>query len=205
MAGGLTLAVIPRHHGAWVDEPALNLNDARDIRSSLLGDGEAYARLVRRYQESIARYLWRFSRDAAVHEQLLQDVFVEAYFSLRTYADRAPFEHWLKRIATRTGYRFWKRRRHLEARRISSLEDGPAPLAKADQTADAQEAAQSVHAVLSRLPPRDRLVLTLMYFEEQSVEQIASLTGWTRTMVKVQAFRARGRLRKLLRQEECPS
>ena len=69
-----------------------------------------------------------------------------------------------------------------------------------EQRADAMEpteAAVLLHQLLAQLPPRDRLVLTLRYVEEHSVEAAAELTGWTRTMVKVQAWRARGKLRKL--------
>jgi len=64
----------------------------------------------------------------------------------------------------------------------------------------AEEAAAAVHAVLERMSVRDRLVLTLMYLEECSVAETARLTGWSQTMVKVQAHRARGRLKKLLQQ-----
>ena len=52
-------------------------------------------------------------------------------------------------------------------------------------------------AVLARLAPRDRLVMTLMYLEQCTVAQIAELTGWSESLVKVQAFRARRRLRRL--------
>jgi RNA polymerase sigma-70 factor (ECF subfamily) len=62
----------------------------------------------------------------------------------------------------------------------------------------ASEAAQLVHLLLEKLPPRDRLVLTLLYLQGNSVEEAAQLAGWSRTMVKVQAFRARGKLKKLM-------
>jgi RNA polymerase sigma-70 factor (ECF subfamily) len=55
-----------------------------------------------------------------------------------------------------------------------------------------------LHRVLDRLSPRDRLVVTLLYLENHSVADTASLTGWSQAMVKVQAFRARSKLRKLL-------
>jgi RNA polymerase sigma-70 factor (ECF subfamily) len=45
---------------------------------------------------------------------------------------------------------------------------------------------------------RDRLVLMLIYLEGCSVAEAAEATGWSRTMVKVQAHRARRRLRALL-------
>jgi RNA polymerase sigma-70 factor (ECF subfamily) len=51
---------------------------------------------------------------------------------------------------------------------------------------------------LAELPPRDRLVLTLLHLEELDTQAIAERLGWSRTLVKVQAFRARQKLRKLL-------
>ena len=50
-----------------------------------------------------------FSRQPAVAEEMVQDVFVEAYLSLRGFRGSAPFAHWLQKIATRVGYRYWKR------------------------------------------------------------------------------------------------
>jgi RNA polymerase sigma-70 factor (ECF subfamily) len=55
-----------------------------------------------------------------------------------------------------------------------------------------------VHRVLAQLPPRDRLVLTLVYLQGCTIDEAATLAGWTRTMTKVQAHRARGKLKKLL-------
>ena len=55
-----------------------------------------------------------------------------------------------------------------------------------------------MHALLARLPPRDRLVLTLIYLDGCSVAEAAELTGWSQTMTKVQAHRARKKLKKLL-------
>jgi len=63
---------------------------------------------------------------------------------------------------------------------------------------EAAEAADLLHRLLEQLSTRDRLVLTLQYFEELDNEQIAEHTGWSKTMVKVQSHRARRRLRALL-------
>jgi RNA polymerase sigma-70 factor, ECF subfamily len=51
--------------------------------------------------------------------------------------------------------------------------------------------------LIDRLPPRDRLVLVLIYVEGHTVDQAAQLAGWSKTMVKVQVFRARRKLRAL--------
>ncbi len=178
----------------------VDIEDLQDIHASLGGDGEAYGRLVRRHQQAIARYVWRFSREPGVCEELVQEVFVQAFFSLRSFRGRSPFAHWLRRIATRVGYRYWKDRRR-DRERTQPLDADACVLAAAGNLA-AGEAAEAVHSLLGRLAPRDRLVLTLMHLEGLSTEEIADLTGWTRTLVKVQAHRARRRLRAMLEQQE---
>jgi RNA polymerase sigma-70 factor (ECF subfamily) len=174
--------------------------DAEEIRAALGGDHAAYGRLIERHQEAIGAYLWRFTRDPTIHEELVQELFVEAYFGLRGYRGEGRFPHWLKRIATRVGYRYWKRRER-DRRHVPLQDDVWSTVSRdgASQCAS-NEAAQIVHSVLERLPPRDRLVLTLLYLQGHSVAEAAELSGWTRMMVKVQAFRARGKLKRLLEQ-----
>jgi RNA polymerase sigma-70 factor (ECF subfamily) len=192
-------AVVASEQEDFMDqaEPDAQVDEA-DVRASLDGDGQAFGRLVQRYQAPIAAYLWRFTRQRADWEELIQDVFVEAFVSLPGYRAEAPLLHWLKRIATRVGYRYWRRR---QAQRREK------PIREAEATADrfdalsAGEASELVHALLARLSPRDRLVMTLVYLEECSTREIAQLTGWSESLVKVQAYRARKRLKKLCNQE----
>lgn len=61
-----------------------------------------------------------------------------------------------------------------------------------------RQAAELVHMLLSKLPHRDRLVLTLRYLEQCSVEETARRTGWSISLVKVQTYRAKQKLKKLL-------
>lgn len=181
--------------------------DLEDIGRCQSGDGEAYRRLVERHQERVAAMMWRFSRDPETHEALVQDVFVEGYLSLSGYRARAPFSHWLGRIATRVGYRFWKKQARERAYLTVPLEEwDQLPANDPDDMAPSQ-AAELLHRLLGQLPPRDRLALTLRYFEDRSVEEVAHLTGWSLTMVKVQLWRARKKLRRLFeqaRREENP-
>lgn len=170
--------------------------DRRDIAESLRGGEDAFARLVRRYQPEIARQMHRFTRDRLQLEELVQEVFVQAYLSLRGFKGDAPFLHWLRRIATRVGYRHWRRisrERTLNADLRESLRN-PA-LARME---DPSEAAELLYRLLEQLPARERLVLTLLYFEECGTREIAERTGWSRPLVKVCAFRARKRMRQML-------
>jgi len=182
--------------------PAVDPAELREVQAAARGDGEAYARLVRRHQQAVGAYLWRFTRNRGQWEELVHDTFVEAYFSLPGFRGRSPLLHWLRKIATRVGYRYWKQQARLRRRPTVPLQcwdlvarDDPPP-------PDPEQAAATVHAMLGQLGPRDRLVLTLFYLEGCPVAQIAQLTGWSRTMVKVQAHRARNRLKKLLQNRE---
>ena len=172
--------------------------DLEDIRQSRNGDSDAYRRLIERHQNYIGRILWRFSRDKRVHEELLQDVFVEAYLSLGSYRQKAPFAHWLSRIATRVGYRHWKKTKRQKSAQSFTLQEWDQIAEEEAEQIDPNGAAQAVHTLMEKLSPRDRLVLTLRYLEQCSVTEAARQTGWTKTMVKVQTFRALRRLEKLL-------
>jgi RNA polymerase sigma-70 factor, ECF subfamily len=172
-----------------------------DIRRSQNGEPEAYRRLIEAHQQYVGQLLWRFARDTAVHEELVQDVFVEAYFSLHSYKGKAPFAHWLARIATRVGYRYWKKADARTGELTFEEWDRVASVDKHDTTS---EAGEMLFRLLGQLPPRDRLVLTLRYVDECDVAEVAHRTGWTQTMVKVQTLRAKAKLKKLfdLKQKE---
>lgn len=174
--------------------------DWDDIQASLGGDEAAFERLILRHQEQIARLMWRFSRDSAVCERLVQDTFVEAYFSLKSYKAKAPFLHWLKKIGTRAGYQFWKEQD--KARRFLPLEELDFAGKSSDEELEPGKAAEILHALLSRLGRADRLVLTLMYFEDCSTKEIAQRTGWTRAAVKMRALRARRKIKKIAEKEK---
>ncbi len=180
------------------DNDAGAIPDSReleDIRRSKNDDSHAYRRLVEQHQPTVSKLLWRFTRDRNEHEELTQQVFVEAYMSLSSYRAKAPFEHWLARIATRVGYRFWTANRRKE----QSLPDEVwNRIAKpAADAPDSEAAAKLVHHLLAQLPPRDRLVLTLRYIQQCDIEQTAYRTGWTKTLVRVQTHRAINKLKKL--------
>ena len=173
---------------------AVNADDT-DVRACLDGDGEAYRRIVERHQDHVAAIMWRFTRDRDEHEELVHDVFVEAFLGLAKFRGDAPLEHWLARIATRVGYKLWRRRAR-DRQQVSLAEWQEVGERKSDLRPG--EAAELVHRLLAMLSPRDRLVMTMRFVDERTVEETAALTGWSETMVKVQTWRARRKLKGLL-------
>ena len=167
------------------------------VKRALNGDDDAFGKIIESYQGQITIQMRRFSSDRTVQEELVHDVFVEAYMSLKSYRANAPFIHWLRKIAVRVGYRFWKRKKKISenAMSLSSLEN----IEEAAELVNTPNAASELlESLLELLSTRNRLVLTLLYWDGYSVVEAAELTGWSTAMVKVQAFRARKRLKKLI-------
>lgn len=138
-------------------------------------------------------------------EDLVQEVFLKVLSRVDRYrpVDGIPFEHWVSRVAVRTcldALRSERRRPVATAEPLSPpVEAWLARLTGQSVAApdDVVAARDLVGRLLGSLAPRDRLVLTLLDLEERSVAEVSRMTGWSPTLVKVRAFRARGRLRSV--------
>ena len=184
------------------------------VRRVLDGDIEAFAAIVNAHQRLIAADLARRLPAQDVQEvaqdvpEVAQDVFLRAFRSLPSYRREAPFRFWLLRIARHAAMDFWRKKYRRRERLFSELDEGAqlhvettrqARLAEAQADADAAEAAREcLAAALARLSPDDRAVITLVELEECSMEDAARRLGCGLSAVKVRAFRARRRLRKIL-------
>ena len=185
-----------------LQEKAESATDLHEVLLAVNGDHDAFGRIVDKYQRAITDQMRRFSRQPAVLEELVHDVFVEAFTSLHSYRFHGPFLHWMRKIAVRRGYRYWKyKAREKSTVSLIEIRDRLDRLASGD-TSSATGAGDMLGDLLDRLSPRDRLVLTLLYWDGCSVAEAANLAGWTQVMVKVQAHRARNRLKKLIEETQ---
>lgn len=168
--------------------------DRLDIEAALHGDEVAYARLVERYEAAISAQMWRFTRDRVTLEELVQDVFVEVYFGLGRFRGEAPFLHWIRRIASRVGYRYWKREYRRRAER-DAIEQNASNRSQHVAASTPGEAGEILFGLLEHLAPKDRLVLTMHYLEGSDSNEVARHMGWSPTLVRVRMHRALQRLR----------
>lgn len=166
------------------------------------GDPEAARQLVERSRGLVGRIVRAHRPRTVPTEDLVQEVYLKLFSQLGKYRPRdgVPFEHWLSRLAVRTCLDALRQ----ERRRPWSTSVDLSPQAQAwlesllaDRQApfdDVLAARELVDALLARLPPEDRLVLSLSDLSEHSVAEVSQLTGWSPTLVRVRAFRARRRL-----------
>ncbi len=175
-----------------------SIPDERLVAATLAGDDGAFAELTSRHKSRVFGVAARFARDHSEIDDICQDVFVQAYFKLRQFRGDSPFEHWLLRITTYKCYDYLRKRRR-SGPAISTdalLESGFEPAV--EEPDGPHPDLELLHAALAQLSPKERLVITLLELEERTVQEIAKLTGWSMSNVKVRAFRARAALRKLM-------
>lgn len=170
------------------------------------GDPEASWSLVEELYPQVIRIVRSHLPVRTVEEDLAQDIFAKLFARLDQYQERGgvPFEHWVSRLAVRTCLDALRAERRRPELRWSDLSEEQAAWLEFMVTDDspppdmAPESARELLArLLSQLPPDDRLVISLLDLEGKSVKEIARHTGWNIALIKVRAFRARRKLRKL--------
>ena len=178
--------------------------EAELIAAVLKGDTASFEPLVQKYSPRVFATARRYARRESEAEDIAQEVWLKAFHKLKSFRGDAPFEHWLMRLAVRTCYDFLRghqRNRETSFSDLSEpknhwLERFAVQPESASEHADA--AKQLVGRILEQLSPPARLVITLLEIEDRSVKEISKLTGWSVSLVKVRAFRARAEMRKCL-------
>lgn len=168
------------------------------VQATLEGSEDAFAEIVRRHKGRVFATAARFARDPHQLDDLAQEVFLRAFRHLAKFRRDAPFEHWLARLTVTACYDFLrKERRHRDQ---LALDDFVLELRdnSAESAAAARRAHELLHFGLRQLSADEQLILTLCELEDRSVREVAALTGWSESNVKVRAFRARERLKKIL-------
>jgi RNA polymerase sigma-70 factor (ECF subfamily) len=170
------------------------------------GDESAFEEIVRRYSPRVFRFVSKFFRQRSLVEEAAQEVFLKAFTQLGSYEGRGSMEGWLTRITTNTCLNLLRSSKRTPELTVSDLTEDETNWLDNKLSDAAKERHQSSERglvaadlagkVLQTLAPDDQLVLTLIDGEEASVKDVVKMTGWSESKVKVQAFRARRRMRE---------
>ena len=177
-------------------------DDVELIESSLMGDENAFAKLVKKYQKQVHTLAWRKVGDFHIAEEITQDTFLRVYKKLSTLKDPRRFAGWLYRIAARQCHA-WLRKKRIQTQALEDtdtelIEGGTYSQYIAEEQAKAATEAQRdiVQRLLARLRESERTVVTLHYFGEMTCEEISRFLGVSASTVKSRLRRARLRLKK---------
>lgn len=185
-------------------------SDAQALDAIRGGNVHAYRHFVAAYKGAVERIVARHVPRGAVPD-VAQEAFIRAYNSLDGYDPARPFANWMSTVALRTCYDHLRSVYASRERTFSELapegaEWLDAAVDKASLEADARDrekeaAGQALAWALERLPPLERMVLTLTALEGRSVEEAANLLDMSAVNVRVRAHRARRKLKDLLEKE----
>lgn len=132
---------------------------------------------------------------------------MKMFTRLGQYQGAVPFPHWVSRIAVTTCIDHLRSQKRRPEFRWADLSENEAEVLDAVLTSendvpanDALAAHELVHKLLAQLKPDDQLVVRLLDLEQKTIAEIAQITGWNQSLIKVRAFRARRKLQKLFQE-----
>jgi RNA polymerase sigma factor (sigma-70 family) len=176
-------------------------DDVRLIRRIACGDRQALAELYACYQRTLFAYLLQFTPDYGLAEELLQDTLVAVWKSARSFEERSSVLTWLIGIARRQAHNTLRQRK-LPAADISALEDLPAPDLEPEAFALASVERDELVRAFRRLAPVHREVVVLIFVQELSYQEAATVLEVPIGTVKSRLNHARRALRALLDAKE---
>lgn len=185
-------------------------DEDRLIVESLAGSHDAFETLVRRHSQRVFSIVGSFFRRRDMVEDIAQEVFAKAFFSLATFTRGRSFEAWVAKIAVNACYdhlRAQKRRLEQQMPHESQADEAEwfeiqmhEQARSLHQSSERQrDAAEIADRLLAKLDPEDRLVVVLIDRDGFSVKEVSDMTGWGQSKVKVRAFRARRTLRAAMK------
>lgn len=146
------------------------------------GDQTAFAELVREHQAMVYSLARNFVRDAAIAEDLAQEVFLHLFRNLAAIESPAHLKFWLRKV---TGHRcidFSRKQKAQGAKTSVSLDEAPEPVSIFDMPDSMMRS--TIRRFVATLPEKPRLVVTLRYQEDLDPMEIAEILEMPLNTVK---------------------
>lgn len=184
------------------------MTDEELIKAILEGDESVFEELVSRHKIYVMKMLYAFARNSQEIDEMAQDVFIKAYFSLGTYRFEAPFQHWLSRITTRVALDFFRKKRRRKESTFSEIaEDSTERLEYVIHQASESSVKDPIIQrdleslldwAMEKLSPKDQWIVRAVELEGRTINEVSAMTGWGKSFIKVRLFRARKKMREML-------
>ncbi|WP_031425969.1 RNA polymerase sigma factor [Flavimarina sp. Hel_I_48] len=164
------------------------------------GKTNAYAVLIERYERLVFSLALRMMKNREDAEEVAQDVFVKAYQSLNSFKGEAKFSSWLYRITYNRSLDMLARKKRQptfeNTETIVNLN-----LDAIENVLDAMERKtqqELIQQAINQLEADEAFVISIYYYQDQSVKEIAEITGLSESNVKIKLYRSRKKLFGLL-------
>jgi len=175
----------------------LEFSDEKLIRESLAGSAVAFEELMCRYQRLVFKIAFAYARNRDATLDLTQDVFVKVHRKLATFRMGSSFRVWVSRVAANEALNWLCRHRdHLP---VDDLPPDRMPAAGAEQERRLmeRERQRELFRRLAKLSRRQRLAVTLRYFEEMPIGELAVVLRCSEGTARNLLFRSLQKMREL--------
>ena len=164
------------------------------------GNVQAFSFLVEKYQKMVYTLALKLMKKSEEAEEMAQDTFVKAFQKLDSYEDKSKFSTWLYSITYNACISELRKRRiefkSLDDRQVSDQDEQRMHDYYRENRKEDQE--KYLNLALEKLPEDDQVLVTLYYYENQSMDEISQITGLTVSNIKVKIHRARKKMYELL-------
>ena len=182
------------------------MTEKQIVEAVCKGHHEGQTEMVCRYADRVFAMIVRQVNDVMDAQELTQDTFLRAFSHIGSYdARKASLSTWLCRIAYRLTLDFQKRRRP----RIISMEDSSVwqtdisdEQLEAELSTGRDERICRLEQIMDELPNDERMLLTLYYFEDLPLAEIAYIMGTEAGPLAKRLYRIRRKLYKKLKEDE---
>lgn len=181
----------------------MTTNDQVYIEKIINGDTNAFSILVERYKDLVYTLAIRMVKHKEEAEEITQDTFIKAYKFIHKFKGDSKFSTWIYRVAYNTCLDAIKKHKKLQSN-VPINEYTEHEVKAIDNALDIMEAKERsvvIKNCIEKLPSEDAFLMTLYYYEELSLDEIADITGLKANNVKVKLFRSRKKLATILKKE----
>ena len=181
-------------------------DDIHYINLIIEGNSNGFNILVDRYKDLVFSLALKMVKNREEAEEVAQDTFIKVFKSLSQFKGDSKFSTWIYKVTYNTCLdRLKKTKREQQ---VVSIDDfNINQIKNIDNALDKMEEKEREKAIqdcINLLSSDDAFLLTLFYFEEQSLEEISKVLGITPNNVKVKLFRSRKKLTTILRERLEP-
>jgi RNA polymerase sigma-70 factor (ECF subfamily) len=170
------------------------------IQEVLNGNTEAFRFIIRNHQDMAFSLAISVVRNEHLAQEVLQSSFVIAYLKLSTFKGKSKFGTWLYRIIVNESFKALDRKGSKLVYQKTIKDNAIPPSDNFSSEINLDEQKYFINEALKKLPPNECLALRLFYLNENSIEEIGDITGWSASNIKVILHRARNRMREVLKQ-----
>jgi RNA polymerase sigma-70 factor (ECF subfamily) len=166
------------------------------------GDRQAFSWVVDRYKDLVYTLCLRMLTDAEDAADAAQEVFVKAFRSLESFRNQSRFSTWIYRITYNHCISVIRKKVKV-IDLVDEFHEDKDPETRLDglEALSRKERSRYLQAAVEALPETDALVVTLFYYEELSLEEIAEITGLSSGNIRIKLHRSRKKLYQVLKQQ----